>query len=54
MIITIFCAEAGIHHLGGMESAHLTRSGGSTIHVPVKDGLVLVNGEVLFPNTIAL
>jgi protein involved in polysaccharide export with SLBB domain len=23
------------------------------IHVPVKDGLVLVGGEVLFPNTIA-
>ena len=26
---------------------------GDTVHVPVKDGLVLVGGEVLFPNTIA-
>ena len=26
---------------------------GDVIHVPVKDGLVLVGGEVLFPNTIA-
>ena len=26
---------------------------GDLIHVPVKDGLVLVGGEVLFPNTIA-
>ena len=26
---------------------------GDTLHVPVKDGLVLVGGEVLFPNTIA-
>jgi len=26
---------------------------GDIIHVPVKDGLVLVGGEVLFPNTIA-
>jgi hypothetical protein len=49
-----FCAGAGIHNLGGMESALLTRSGGSTAHVPVKDGLVLVGGEVLFPNTIAV
>jgi protein involved in polysaccharide export with SLBB domain len=48
-----FCADAGIHNLGGLESALLTRSGGLTVHVPVKDGLVLVGGEVLFPNTIA-
>jgi len=48
-----FCADAGIHNLGGLEGALLTRSGGSTVHVPVKDGLVLVGGEVLFPNTIA-
>jgi protein involved in polysaccharide export with SLBB domain len=26
---------------------------GDVVHVPVKDGLVLVGGEVLFPNTIA-
>jgi hypothetical protein len=26
---------------------------GDTVRVPVKDGLVLVGGEVLFPNTIA-
>ena len=26
---------------------------GDVIHVPIKDGLVLVGGEVLFPNTIA-
>ena len=49
-----FCADAGIHNLGDMESALLTGSGGSTVHVPVKDGLVLVGGEVLFPNTIAV
>jgi hypothetical protein len=49
-----FCAGAGIHNLGGLEGAILTRSGGSTVHVPVKDGLVLVGGEVLFPNTIGL
>ena len=49
-----FRADAGIHNLGDMESALLTGSGGSTVHVPVKDGLVLVGGEVLFPNTIAV
>jgi protein involved in polysaccharide export with SLBB domain len=49
-----FCADAGIHNLSSLESALLTRSGGSTVHVPVKDGLVLVGGEVLFPNTIAV
>ena len=48
-----FCADADIHNLGGLEGALLTRSGGSTVHVPVKDGLVLVGGDVLFPNTIA-
>ena len=49
-----FCADAGIHNLGDMESALLTGSGGSTVHVPVKDGLVLAGGEVLFPNAIAV
>ena len=47
------CADAGIHDLDSLESALRTRSGGSTVHLPVKDGLVLVGGEFLFPNTIA-
>jgi hypothetical protein len=37
-----------------MESALLTRTDGSIVHVPVKDGLLLVGGEVLFTNTIAV
>jgi hypothetical protein len=53
MFRLLFFADAGIHNLDCLESALLTSSGGSTVLVPVKDGLMLVGGEVLFPNTIA-
>ena len=48
------CADAGIHNLGGLEGTLLTRNDRSTVHVPVKNGLVLVGGEVLFLYTISL